>query len=245
MDRYIGLLVATMTMLASGAVGAVGYARWQQKIASAKRRIPREWPLAQRSMINSKERLAWNWLVHSFPDQHVMIKVPVTRFTIPQRTEQGQHWFHILSSVYCTFTVCTAEGRVIGCIDVPGQVGFSLSNQTLKHTLLSQCNIPYWVVDPDELPSTTLARATFLGEHAVMKEELDRVRTDAEFNETRANLKAALLRQRHHQSNDFAGLDASPPSEPHHDDAYASHLSTGWQQNSFVAPLDSRRAELH
>jgi hypothetical protein len=245
MDSLTGFLTVAMAMLASSMLGAAAYARWQQRVALAKRRIPRKWPMTVRTLVNSKERLAWRWLTRSFLDHHVMVKTPITRFTMPQFKEDGQRWFHILSDVYCTFTVCDTDGNVIGCIDVPGPGGLSLSNQTLKHTLLSQCNIHYWVVDPDELPSTTLIRATFLGEHAALRDELARVRTDAEFNETRASLKAALLRQRHHHASDLATQDARPAAHSPGDDSYDSHLSTGWQQNSFVAPLDSRRAELH
>lgn len=49
-----------------------------------------------------------------------MVKLPVTRFTMPQVREESQHWFQMLSGVYCTFTVCNVEGQVIGCVDVPG-----------------------------------------------------------------------------------------------------------------------------
>jgi hypothetical protein len=237
-------MIVMIAMLASSVLGAFVYAWWRQKKELAKRRIPRKWPLAVRSMVNSRERRAWRWLVRAFLDHHVMVKIPVTRFTMPQVREQGQHWFQILSGVYCTFTVCTVDGSVIGCVDVPSHQGFSLSNQTLKHTLLSQCNIRYWVIDPDKLPSTTEIRAAFLGEQAVRKEELDRVRTEAQFIETRDNLKAALLRNRHVQSSDFARLEAVLSSDPHGHDAYDSQLSTSWQHNSFVAPLDSRGAEL-
>jgi hypothetical protein len=244
MDKYMGWLIVATAMLASSLLGAFGYAWWRRKKELAKRRIPRKWPLVVRAMVNSRERHVWRWLVRAFIDHHVMIKLPVTRFTMPQVKEQGQHWFQILSGVYCTFTICTPDGNVIGCIDVPGLRGLSLSNQTLKHTLLSQCNIRYWVVDPDNLPGTTEIRAAFLGEQAVLKEELARIRTEAEFNETRANLKAALLRQRNHTQSDFAKLDALLSSDPHSHEAYESQLSTSWQQNSFVAPLDSRGAEL-
>jgi len=245
MDGYTGWLIAGMAMFASSMLGALAYAWWRQKKERAQRRIPRKWPLAVRAIVNSRERHAWRWLVRAFHDHHVMIKLPVSRFTVPQIKEQGQHWFHILNGVYCTFTVCTADGSVIGCVDVPDPHGFSLSNQTLKHTLLSQCDVRYWVVDPDNLPDTTEIRAAFLGEQTVLKEDLERVRTEVEFNETRANLKAALLRQRHQTHSDSAKLDAAPSSDPHSHEAYYSELSTSWQQNSFVAPLDSRSAELH
>jgi hypothetical protein len=244
MDRYSGWLIVSMAMLASAVLGALTYAWWRQERELAKRRIPRTWPLSVRAMVNSREKQAWRWLVHAFLDHHVMVKMPVTRFTMPQVKEQGQHWFQILSGVYCTFTICTLDGSVIGCIDVPSHLGFSLSNQTLKHTLLSQCDIHYWVVDPDNLPSTAEIRAAFLGEQAVSQDELARVRTEAEFNATRANLKAALLRQRHHSASDFARLDAATSSDPRSHEAYESQLSTSWQHNSFIAPLDSRGAEL-
>jgi hypothetical protein len=166
----------------------------------------------------------------------------VTRYTMPQVKEQGQHWFNLLSGVYCTFTVCTSDGTVIGCVDVPGPVRLSLSNQTLKHTLLSQCNIRYWVVDPEHLPSVTKIRTAFLGDQAMMKQELERTRHEAEFNASRASLHAAVQRQRHQKNSDFAQLEASRRQDL--DSSYDSHLSTGWQDNSFVAPLDSRLAEL-
>jgi hypothetical protein len=231
-------------MLLSAALGFYGHATYQKRKELAKRRIPRKWPLAIRAMANSREKLVWRWLMRAFIDHHVMIKVPVTRFTMPQVREEGQHWFQILSGVYCTFTVCTPEGNVIGCVDVPGLHGLSLSNQTLKHTLLSQCNIRYWVVDPESLPNVTTIRAAFLGEQAVIKENLDRVRTAEEFNQTRANLKAALSRQRSAQPSDFARLEALLSSDPHSQEAYESHLSTTWKHDSFVAPLDSRAGEL-
>ncbi len=243
MDRYTGWLLIVVLLLASAALGAYGHVWWHRRKELAKRRIPRKWPLAVRNMVNSRERLVWRWLERAFIDHHVMIKAPVTRYTMPQVREEGQHWFQILSGVYCTFTICTLEGGVVGCVDVPGPQGLSLSNQTLKHTLLSQCNIRYWVVDPENLPTTTAIRAAFLGEQAVVKEELERLRTEAEFNKTRANLKAALSRQRHHQG-DMARIDAITSHDPHNHEAYESQLSTSWRHDSFVAPLDSRAGEL-
>ncbi len=233
-------------MAASGALGAYVYAARLKKQELAKRRIPRKWPLTVRAMVNSRERLVWRWILRAFPDQHIMVKLPVTRFTLPQVREEGQHWFQLLSGVYCTFTVCNVEGQVIGCVDVPGPRGLSLSNQTLKHTLLSQCNVRYWVVDPEHLPGLSTTRAAFLGEQAVLKEELERVRTETEFNQTRANLKAALTRQRGHQpsASDFARLEAILSADPHSNDAYESQLSTTWKHDSFVTPLDSRTGEL-
>jgi hypothetical protein len=219
----------------SAVLGALGLNAYYKRQERAKRRIPRKWPLAIRSLVNSREKLVWRYLQGAFADHNIMIKAPVTRFTLPQVREESQHWFELLSAVYCTFTLCNAEGQVIGCVDVPGPQGLSLSNQTLKHTLLTQCSLRYWVIDAEQLPSVNSLRVAFLGEHAALRDDAERIRTETEFHQTRANLKAALHRQRVASSaTDHASLDH-----------YDSHLTTTWKTDSFVAPLDSRRGELN
>jgi len=244
MDATAAWTIGAAALALGAGLGAWAYAMHQRSKELAKRRIPRKWPLAVRALVNSREKLVWRWLMRAFLDHHVMVKLPVTRFTMPQVREEGPHWFQLLSGVYCTFTVCTPEGHVIGCVDVPGPQGLSLSNQTLKHTLLTQCNIRYWVVDPENLPNATTIRAAFLGEQAVIKENLERVRTEAEFAQTRANLKAALSRQRHAHPSDFGRLEGGAATDAPGHEEFDSHLSTGWRHDSFVAPLDSRAGEL-
>lgn len=245
----MGWIIFPIAMLASSVLGAFLYARWHKKKEMSKRRIPRRWPLTSRPMLNSKERRAWRWLVRSFHDHHVLIKVPVTRFTMPQFKGERQHWFQILNGVYCTFTICNTEGFVVGCIDVPGAQGFSLSNQTLKHSLLSQCDFRYWILDPDSLPNADSIRATFLGDQAsTEKENENRLRNESKFNETREQLKASLLRQRHNkvpekltdnsqEEEDFSDTKGNEP--------YEGQLITSWGHDSFVSPLDSRYSDLH
>lgn len=247
MSSFEEWLIVAGLMLLGILAGAFGHARHAKRKEQAKRKIPRKWPLAVRAMVNTREKLVWRWMNRAFVDHHVMVKLPVTRYTMPHAKQEGQHWFQLLSGVYCTFTVCTPEGKVIGCVDVPSLHGLSLSNQTLKHTLLSQCNIRYWVVDPENLPNTTSIRAAFLGEQAVIKENLERVRNEEQFNQTRASLQAALSRKRHSQptATELARLEAILSSEPQSHEDYDSHLTTSWKQDSFVAPLDSRMGELH
>lgn len=156
----------------SAVLGALGFRAHYKRQERAKRRIPRKWPLAVRSLVNSREKLVWRYLQRAFADHYIMVKAPVTRFTIPQVREESQHWFELLSAVYCTFTVCDAEGQVIGCVDVPGPQGLSLSNQTLKHTLLTQCSLRYWVIDAEQLPSVNSLRVAFLGENAALRDVL-------------------------------------------------------------------------
>lgn len=245
MGGYTGWIIVAV-LLIGAALGYAGHAAHLRRVEQSKRRIPRKWPLLPRAMVNSREKLAWRWLRRAFPDHAVFVKVPVTRFTQPQNREEGAHWFSLLSGVYCTFTIADLDGHVIGCVDVPSSQGLSLSNQTLKHTLMTQCDVRYWVVDPEQLPSVQLLRAAFLGDKANGPEsQPDHERTDAEFRQTRANLKAALSRQREHKptQSEFAKIDAlsAPPANS---EGYESQLSTTWKNDSFMAPLDSRRSSL-
>lgn len=241
MDKYTVWLGSASALVIGMVMGAMLYAWRQRTINVARRRIPKQWPLAYRSIVNSRERKVWRWLVRSFLDHHVMVKMPITRFTVPASKEGVHQWFEVLRGVYCSFTVCTAEGKVIGCVDVPGPVGLSLSNQTLKHTLLSQCNIRYWVIDAEQLPGVGDIRVAFLGEHAHMNHGKEGL--DSEFNQTRANLQAAVMRQRHGQTRN-SEADRLEAKISDVQDSFDSQLSSGWQPNSFVVPLDSRVAEL-
>lgn len=202
-----------------------------------RRRIPKEWPLSLRPLVNSSEKRVWIWLTKVLFDQQILVKLPVTRFTTPAKQGEAAQWYRLLNGVYCTFTVCDLEGRVIGCVDVPSAKGLSISNQTLKHTLLSQCGLHYWVVDPANLPHLIQVRKAFLGEQSVKNSERERLET--EFKDVQHHLKAVVTRQRHsHQGTDSdrpSGSASEPPE---------SRLSSGWEQNSFVTPLDSRAAPL-
>ena len=245
MDKYSVWVWIGLALVAGLAVGALVHTWWAKREASAKRRIPRQWPLTVRSLVNSKERRVWRWLVRAFLDHHVMVKMPVTRFTMPTQKDQGQHWFQLLSGVYCTFTICTAEGVVIGCVDVPGPLGLSLSNQTLKHTLLTQSRIGYWVVDPDHMPSVSEIRSGFIADKDATASERERERYESQFNASRANLQATVTRRRakpgsSNRSDSTFGQESNfgPDSRP-----FDSQLSS-WQHDSFTAPLDSRVAGL-
>lgn len=140
---------------------------WLRGRADKMRRcIPKRWPLNPRLLASTEERKVWHWLNQTFADHHIMMKLPVTRFTLPRSKEQGPHWYQMLSGVYCTLTVCTPDCRVIGCVDVPRNNRISRSNRQLKQTLLSQCGIAYWVISSTHLPTAQEIRSEFLGEAA-------------------------------------------------------------------------------
>jgi hypothetical protein len=220
-------------------VGAGLFYWWNKETARQRRRIPKEWPLKIRPLVNSSERRVWLWLAKIMFDQQILVKLPVTRFTAPSANEDAAHWYRLLNGVYCTFTVCNMDGRVIGCVDVQGPKGISMGNQTLKHSLLTQCGVRYWVVSPSNLPHLTQIRTAFLGDQAVKANDRDYLET--RFKDVRENLQAAVTRQRHSKSSGFAHLDATMNDSPQFQE---SRLASGWEQNSFVTPLDSRSAAL-
>jgi hypothetical protein len=230
-------------MFVSFAIGiAVGAALlyWFSRSDQNKRhRIPKEWPLKIRPLVNSREKTVWLWLSKVMFDQQILIKLPVTRFTAPSDLSDAAHWYQLLNGVYCTFTVCNTDGQVIGCIDVPGPRGLSMSNQTLKHNLLTQIGVHYLVVDPGNLPHLIWIRTAFLGERAArggMNSHLD-----SQIKDMSESLHAIVDRKRHGKNRVAPQLEAAGSNTPEYSE---SNLTTGWEQNSFVTPLDSRMADL-
>ncbi|WP_172222510.1 hypothetical protein [Caenimonas soli] len=198
-------------------------------------------------MASSAECLVWHWLNRVFFDHHIMIKTPVTRFTLPSSKENGAHWYQLLSGVYCTFTVCASDGHVVGCVDVIGPSGISRSNRQLKLTLLSQCGIAYLVVKPNRLPALSEVRTEFLGDKAFMPG--NKVTDDAIVT-TAHQLRTAVHRLRDQRPSDFGRLEPdrgnSSGSGPESLLSDSDFSSGPWQQaDSFIAPLDSRPATLH
>ena len=222
-------------------LGAGLFYLYQKRLSRKLGRIPRDWPLRVRPLVNNREKQVWVWLTKVMFDQRILVKLPVTRFTAPQSGTDAAHWYHMLNGVYCSFTICSPEGEIIGCIDVPGPQGLSMSNQTLKHNLLSHCGIHYLVVDPSNLPHLIQIRTAFLGEHAARGSGLNS-QLESQFRDVRESLHAIVDRKRHSKNTRLAQLDASMSNSS--DYAESQQLAPGWEQNSFVTPLDSRAGEL-
>ena len=238
-------LLPGLFALAGLFAGILGTRWWAYRAAKARRRIPRQWPLEPRAMANSEERKVWRWLLRVFSDHHVMIKVPVTRFTLPRAKENSAHWYDLLSGVYCTFTVCRADGQVVGCLDVPGVSGLSRGNMQLKLSLLSQCGIAYWVAKPDSLPTLEEIREEFLGSHAAAPNR--RYMEDAAITAARQKLRAAVDRQRTQRvgADSVASTGAASSGFGSSSFLPSEFGTAAWQQpDSFIAPLDSRLAKL-
>ena len=112
-----------------------------------------------------------------------MVKVPVMRFTIPSTRNlpenKNQHWHQLLEGVYCTFSVCSLDGKVVGCVDVPGKRGLSRGQREMKEELLLACGIGYTTVRSNSLPSAAAMRTAFLGEALIPEIESQATRARA------------------------------------------------------------------
>lgn len=241
--------VSAVAALAGAFLGLGVRALWMRRVAKRQKRIPRHWPLNPRLVANTEEQRVWTWVNRVFFDHHILLKLPVTRFTMPREQDQGQHWYKLLSGVYCTFTVCTPGGRVVGCIDVPGRAGLSRGNRQLKLTLLSQCGIAYWVMRSSGFPTLTEIREEFLG--TVDSTVTSGADEDATIKATRVKLQAALEIQRRQRGKEALLASAGDPGSSYgsgHANSPHSGYGTGnedWQQkNSFLGALDSRTGDL-
>ena len=216
-----------------------------RKRSSQLRRLPQQWPLIPRPLANTAEREVWAWLRTVFPDHQVMLKIPVTRFTMPREHGAANDWFEVLSGAYCTYAICCKRGVVVGCIDLVGPRGLSRGNRQLKQTLLAQCGIGYWVVTRDMLPAAEALRADFLGTSPSDTVPPDTVPPEAsrqvQLDEVRNQLHQALDRNRNERhQHAMAGVRDTGA-----DELNAQGYQTPWpQDDSFLASLDSRRALL-
>lgn len=160
-------LLIGLALVAGAVLGGVLYAAWLRQRSHVSLRLPNRWPLATRVLVTNQEHQVLTWLRATFPEHLVMVKLPVLRFTMPidkQKNGGGSRWQELLGGVNCTFTLCTTNGNVVGCVDVLGKRAISKANRRLKESLLSDCNIAYTVVTSKALPDGSAMRAAFLGE---------------------------------------------------------------------------------
>lgn len=233
-------IVSIITLIAGAGVGFAAQVWWQQKKKRSMRQLPRNSAIGLRPIVNSRERRVWRWLSRLFGDHYVMVKVPVTRFTIPTAEEERALWFDLLSDVYCTFTVVDTGGKVVGCVDVAGPGGLPRANLQVKRYVFGRCNIAHWVVDSEQLPRDQDIFNAFIP--AVAESELSDPNAGISLDviqRAHADLKAAVIRSRKIKEENPASISiaATEPSvEP--------PLASDWAPDSFNGPLDSRAADL-
>ncbi|MBP7565898.1 MAG: DUF2726 domain-containing protein [Burkholderiaceae bacterium] len=229
-------MIAGIALLAGMGIGALAQRAWNDRLLRSRRRLPAYWPLSTRAIANSEERRVWRWLDRAFFDHHVMLKLPMTRFTAPRDKSGGQHWYELLNSAYCTFTICSPDGRVVGCVDVPGNSGISKTTRMLKQSLLEQSDIGYWVVTSGSLPSLRDIRTEFLGEALGSLEPRQAVAPGPKA--AQAAPAAPMRRPRLVEIDPMAGDPARFTRVP------GEEFDPEGEPNSFLAPLDSRLGPL-
>ena len=112
----------------------------------------------------------------------------------------------------------------------------------LKHSLLTQCGLPYWVVRSNNLPSVAEIRAEFLGESPTSQAMREREQEERAIIAAQANLRTALTRQRSSRNSDFSPVSNWSNSTT---GGIRSDFHSQWQEeNSFLMPLDSRKGDL-
>ncbi len=257
-------LMTALGLLLGVGLGVLAHWGWSRRGVEQKLRLPARWLLNARGLMTSEEQEVWKWLRTAFADHAVMIKVPVMRFTIPSTKNRpenkDQHWHELLEGVYCSFSVCTLEGKVVGCVDVPGKRGLPRAQKDMKESLLLECGIGYTTVRSGSLPSGGAMRAAFLGEVPMAEAEAEETRGgDSSFHaaldeftsEKVRALKAAAMKELNDRQT--AGSDSREKS---HNVGFnpegTGSLTTQekpdrfvvqWE-DSFSMPADSRPAKL-
>jgi hypothetical protein len=113
-------------------------------------------------LFSEVDRSVWLWLQEVFPEHEVLVKVPVVRFLSGNSNDLKM--LIRIKDIYCSFTVCSSKGKVIGCIDVPGPQGLKASRYELKKKLFEDCDLPYALLGANKLPTREALRAVFLKE---------------------------------------------------------------------------------
>ena len=248
------LFTIALALFAGVGLGAGMLVLWQRHVSSQALRLPYKWPLRSREMLTAEEAQTFEWLRGIFPNHFVMCKLPVLRFTVPVKKEQknmARRWQELLHGVYCTFTVCTKDGTVIGCVDVHGRRGLSTISRELKERLLEDCAVAYITVRSPALPNAGVVRAAFMGEtkHKSTSEQQTRG-GDSNFN---AELVHFTDEKRQAALRELNKRDAQPASHeaeahyPQDTDSFATrkHDKDGSVfEDSFVAPIDTRKGPL-
>ena len=196
-------------------------------------------PVMSRPLLRSPaERSAWLWLRYDvFPKHNVLPKAPFTRFTLLRDPVLSKKWFEVLSSIYCTFTICSDAGLTIGCVDLLPAGEEKRSLVSFKRRLLEQCGMHYRVITIGQLPEAQTLREEFLGKEtdaleAVSTQEQQAARIEA----VREQLHRRLEESRQRRA---AASNATPTQPP------ASFEPTDWGRgpDSFLAELDPEDEE--
>lgn len=221
-------------LLAVVLIGAV-WLMWQDGSARRRKRrkqLPQQLPVRPRPVLNRIERQIWLWLRQVFPGHQILIKLPLTRFTMPRHAEDARTWFPRLSTVYSTFALCDETGHIVACVDVLGERRLPRGNRQLKRMLLTQCQIGYAALSPEALPDPWTIRAEFLGAGAA-EAPAAQITDWTDLQNARDHLVEALDRNRNFRRSQQV------PLEPLGRDTGPQSLTDWSQPDSLRTPLEA------
>ena len=266
--NLISWLMALLGVAVGALAGILLYARALRKKAGENLRVPKKWPLTARDVVTNDEYEVWKWMRSTFHDHAVMLKLPVLRFTIPvekdkdkeKNKEKNERLLELLNGVYTTFTVCTLDGKVVGCVDLRGKRDVSRASRELKENLLSDCGIAYTTVKASRPPSVSAMRAAFLGEipEELIQEDQETRGGDSSFHAdlesfTRERMKAAkdaALQELNKETKQEAAQAAANRNIGFNPDGTGGlridkgdRFAMQWE-DSFIEPADARPAKL-
>lgn len=177
------VIVSVLSLLVGMLSGAWLWAVWQGRRKVSNKLawpLPGLLPLRGRPIFSRHEQEVWHLLRGVFHDHAVMVKVPILRFTQllgPPIHKSASHaqsqnekrfnrdqWLNMLGGLYATFTICTLDGKVVGCVDVLGKQDGNKASRELKEALLLDCGIAYIAMSAFNVPGASTLRELFLGE---------------------------------------------------------------------------------
>jgi hypothetical protein len=131
----------TWLVIAAALLLLVGVAYWWR---NRPQKLPDAWPLTTRKVFTKQEHEAYALMRNAFPDQAVLVKLPLSRFLQLTDTKNMKYWFGLLTPLYVTFAVCRVDGKVLSAID------FAIRSSG-AHLMPASCNTCVLTTRPCQL----------------------------------------------------------------------------------------------
>lgn len=192
-------------LVAAGvALAALGIWWWMSNRA---KKVPDQWPVTSRLVLNSRERAMYDAIAHTFPHLLIFVKLPLTRFLQLRDTRAVEYWYNLISPLNVTYAMCTREGRVVAALDLVFTSKASESALVMKTRALRAAEIKYVTINADTVPTPALLRQLVLGDAGERPSRTSRSSTQAppkpeDFEATRAKLEQLLSDKRSGQQRD-------------------------------------------
>ena len=120
--------------------------------------LPARWSISPRPVFNASERRLYRQLRDAFPQHVVMPKLPLVRLCQPDDRAKVEYWYSLLGSTHATFTICSASGKALLAIDLESRRARSKRNLEIKEAVLNACQIGYFSIAADGMPTIAALR---------------------------------------------------------------------------------------